>query len=366
MSPPNGAGRPGSDSETAAHQNPLPEDGSHPTEFAQEERLAALVEYFDTFFGNDDGSGFLHNAVGKDPYLTDKGNYKFGDWKQYAFKWPAEDHEAAILQAVLDEALVGDVYVCPYLMAGTRRAKHCSMTRRFVHTEVDGQLDYDKVGALGGLAVASGSPGHSHVYVPLTESVSFAHHEQLCRALRDYLGAKDAKVCDNDLLRPPGTLNHKPRVYGGEPVPVVWLIRPDGVGVDPQELAGLLGVELTDTPPAPKPKAKSQSKSRDGASSASGDDVEPFDLLRYPLVRRALATVSDPPDRSVDTMRVIGACARNGLNEGNARWAVAQREDLAERLFDERHDDDVARCWRKAEDSREGDERRGIFRRRGW
>jgi hypothetical protein len=50
-------------------------------------------------------------------------------------------------------------------------------------------------------------------------------HRALCEGLRDYLGG-DNKIRDNDLLRPPGTLNHKPAAKGGEPAPVEWLVRP--------------------------------------------------------------------------------------------------------------------------------------------
>ncbi|MGB0972436.1 MAG: hypothetical protein ACPGVG_15980 [Mycobacterium sp.] len=50
-------------------------------------------------------------------------------------------------------------------------------------------------------------------------------------ALRDHLGG-DSKISDNDLQRPPGTLNHKPTMAGGEPTSVRWLIEPDGTRVD--------------------------------------------------------------------------------------------------------------------------------------
>lgn len=77
----------------------------------------------------------------------------------------------------------------------------------------------------------------------LTESVPLQQHEVLCRGLRDYLGVRDAKVSDNDVLRPPGTLNHKGRPRGSESTPVEWLIRPTGDRIDPHKLAELLGIE---------------------------------------------------------------------------------------------------------------------------
>jgi hypothetical protein len=151
------------------------------------------------------------------------------------------------------------------------------------------------------------------------------------------------------VLRVPGTYNFKPTADDpqADPLPVTWAVRPNGVRADPEESAGLLGVELTDEPPAPKAKSRSKSREVGGkppAGAAAAFEMEPFNLLRYPQVRWALAKVTG--NRSNDTMHVVGACARAGLTEANARWAVAQREDLAGRL-DQRHDDDVARCFGK-------------------
>jgi hypothetical protein len=100
-----------------------------------------------------------------------------------------------------------------------------AVTHQLVHNDVDGDPNLDKVRAIGGFVVASGTPGHVHVYVPLTEPVPAHWHRALCEGLRDYLGGDD-KIADNDLLRPPGTLNHKQVPKGGEPVPVEWLVRP--------------------------------------------------------------------------------------------------------------------------------------------
>ena len=47
-------------------------------------------------------------------------------------------------------------------------------------------------------------------------------------------------------------------------------------------------------------------------------------------------------------MRVVGACRDAGLTLEQTRGVVARRSDLAGRL-DERADDDVARCWERAE-----------------
>ena len=118
-------------------------------------------------------------------------------------------------------ARLGDVYVCPYLMHGRKRAKGDAASRKLVHSDVDdGRLDLAVVRELGGFAIGSGTPGNGHVYVLLTHVVMPAQHELLRKGLAAYLGGDMAKISDNDLLRPPGTFNFKPTVAGGKPAPV--------------------------------------------------------------------------------------------------------------------------------------------------
>jgi len=102
--------------------------------------------------------------------------------------------------------------------------------------------------------------------------------------------------------------------------------------MEPHALAQILGVDLTQATTTTRP------------TSAAAAEIEPFDLSNYPLVRAALD--NDTADRSVDTMRVVGACKDSGLTLGQTRWAVRTRTDLAQRL-DSRRDDDVQACWDK-------------------
>ncbi|GAA1987166.1 hypothetical protein GCM10009817_30840 [Terrabacter lapilli] len=290
---------------------------------------SAVASYLDAVFGESDGRA--HLAVGSGQRLED-GKLRFRSWVQSSFAWPAE--RDLLARNVAQEAAAGaDVYLCPYLMAGSGRAKGAAVERRKVHADVDGQLDLDRVDRLSGYAVASGSAGHGHVYVDLDRPVPAAHHEALCRALGRYLGDADAKISDNDLLRPPGTWNHK----AAPPRAVAWRRKPTGIAWDPELLAQALGVALP-SPDLPQ------------ALSTPMAAAEPVDLDTLPArVRDALALVSG--DRSTDTMRVVGACHDTGLTLAQTRGVVADRADLAERLAS-RHDDDVLRCWLKATDSR--------------
>jgi putative DNA primase/helicase len=296
----------------------------------------ALRYYLHACYG--DGTGVLVLGVGSDPHLTANGKVKHRHWSESTkFDWPNEADKA--VRAIIQAAAMDDAYVCPYLMRTNKRAKGNAVTRMLVHADVDnGSLDADKVQSLGGFAIASGTPGNGHAYVPLMQPVSPEQHEALCRGLGAYLGAADAKVSDNDVLRPPGTFNYKPTVHGGEPVPVTWLVPFDGTRVDPETLALQLVVNL-------------DVSNVTNTHGEVGTGVEPVKLDGHPRVHDAIKKVTG--DRSVDTSRIVGACVDAYLSVAQTRWCVAQRQDLQTRLDEERHDDDVLRLWVKLTEDRQ-------------
>jgi hypothetical protein len=185
--------------------------------------LADIGAYLDVAL-DPTAEGFLIVVVGVDPYLDDNGKYKHGRRKEYPRPWPTDADTVA--GDILAMAAKGDVFVCPYILTGPARNKGTAVSRKLVHADVDDNLDLEKVRELCGFAVYSGTRGHAHGYVPLTESVTVPQHEALCRGLGRYLGADDAKISDNDLLRPPGTRNFKSTVTGGQPTAVEWAVRP--------------------------------------------------------------------------------------------------------------------------------------------
>jgi hypothetical protein len=56
------------------------------------------------------------------------------------------------------------------------------------------KLDLDRVCTVNGFAIASGTPGHGHVYVPVTEDLTVAEYVALCRGLVGYFGGDPGKI----------------------------------------------------------------------------------------------------------------------------------------------------------------------------
>lgn len=340
-----------SDSDASARRGINGEDG------AQHD----LLDYLNACRA-DGAAGYVHVGVGYGPHFNDEGKYVHDRFEPKAFAFPDEAEKA--VELILRVSKTADVWISPNLFRHdwivedgkrkTGRHKGGAVSLVTVHADIDGQLDIEKIKSIdGALAVASGSPGHAHVYVRLSESITSGQHDVLSRGLGSYLGNADAKYSDNDLLRPPGTLNHKAAVAGGEPTPVAWLLKPTGAQAHPRVLADILGVDLDVTEiSADNAPTKTTTKARGQAATSTLAKVEKFDLTTY--VEVGAVVKRDSGDRSADTFGVVSACFTAGLTLEQTRWAVSESDRLAERL-DERNDDDVLACWLKVVDSRQAE-----------
>lgn len=294
--------------------------------------MSALRKYVLAVFG--DAKGYAHLGIGSGAEVNTTGKYRHAKWREVAFSMPEERNR---LLSTIRRHTKSDAYLSPYLTTGRDRTKGTAVSRALVHADIDGVVSVQKVQELGGFAVNSGTPGHAHVYVALTESVTAVVHTALCRGLGDYLGDADAKISDNDQLRPPETLNHKAEAFGtGEATPVEFVVEPTGDKMSPSELAIKLNVTL--------PIVTTSS------TGAAPIPVVNIDHSRLPAsVRAAVEEITG--DRSIDTMRIIAACFDAGHTLAETRAIVNSRDDLAERLHG-RTDDDVRVCWDKAVDFR--------------
>jgi hypothetical protein len=297
--------------------------------------------FLNALFGQEEG--YVHLAVGRDAMLDQAGKYRHRRWHQSSFQWPQNaDGAVDFMDGVLAEPGYNDLYVCPNLLTTKKRLKGTAASRRLLHADADDGADLSKVGALGGFAVASGSEGHTQVYVPVARDTTNLEYDALQHGMRAYFNG-DNKVSDNDLLRPVGSFNHKAVVLHGlsEPYSAEWMAKPTAVPMEPDVVAGVLGIEL---PPFEGAAAQANPAKSSGSSGprALQPDEEAFDLNLYPEVQKAIEKVSN--DRRVDTHRVVNASFQAGLQLRQIRWAVNRRADLRDRL-DERCDDDVARIF---------------------
>lgn len=252
------------------------------------------------------------------------------------FNWPAQADEMvrAIGMADYEE----DVWFAAHLSSDTNsRSKGSSVERLRLHADIDRDLtgeDRQKIAQLGAWTVQSGSAGHAHVYVELDQSVSLEEYERLQGALAFYLDADKSKVRDNDLLRIPGTTNHKPAPKGG---PVLMGLPYEKATVwSPALLATIL------------PVAQIIQQKTELITSGS-ITPEPIPALLPAGVEFSINSQTN--DRSQDTYALICEAAKANLTIGQTLSLVLSVPALAARYQEKGiqfRDSELHRIWAKA------------------
>jgi hypothetical protein len=148
-------------------------------------------------------------------------------FKAKAYGWPTDADR--LIEELLSEALVADIYVCPLLRDKPNRRKADShpLMGRYAWMDADGWDDERQALLLSTglevLTVGSGGPkGGRHLYVDLTQDFPGAVVAEWSRRLAKGFHT-DTYGGDNKLLRLPGTFNHKGRAAGGSSGAVRWL-----------------------------------------------------------------------------------------------------------------------------------------------
>lgn len=259
------------------------------------DRVAAARAWLGEFYGDGAGAVRLGLLTAGKPWDELRPGFRAG-------RGPFLDTDHTTMLDALARSVVAcadgghDVFACPYLHE-TGRSKGGAVARRHLHADIDGGgLDAERlarVRAVGGLLVASGSVAddgvtpRGHVYVRLAESVPVHAHEALCHALGQMIGGADhdtGKTTDENMLRPAGTLNHKPE-NGPDPRPVRWLIGPDDDAVrtwEPEMLARVLGLSWPVPEPADDPApvvAAADAEAGDRTPPAVGSTARRLDGL---------------------------------------------------------------------------------------
>jgi hypothetical protein len=248
-----------------------------------------------------------------------------------------------MVQRAVDESRCGCVYFSAHLMYADRTNWMSVTPRTRLHAEVDHDLDEELIEELGAAVVGSGTPGHRHLHLELTESVTVAEYKVLIEALRGHLGG-DSKIRDSDMLRIPGSLNFKttpPRL-------VRWTRRAD-TAWEPEKLAAHLGVVLHTPPPVPGSAGVPVSV---GSTAAPTIPTTPAPAPLPEGVQHAIDTPplkeDGTPDRNRWQFAVVKACMSDGLDAGQTASVVLSVPELAQRLAD-RGDGhrDLLDCWEK-------------------
>lgn len=301
----------------------------------------SIAQFIDTCFTDD--AGWLHIASGIARLKDDgiKVDHRGFTPERFDMSVPGNREEA--VQRIATLAPTHDVWMAPYPLSGEKRHEETAVSLRRVHTDVDGGgLDLGKVEALGAWFVESGSVGNGHVYVEVDRELTYAEHQGLCRALAAHLGG-DSKYRDNDLLRIPGTFNHKSAARGeGDPRPTRFGIEPKGATAhSPEALAQLLGTDLQSAITTAKARSVSTRVRRD---SGEWGEVEEMELGAYVTDAWVLKALEWDGDRSGGISYVVNQCVRAGLSLPQTRGIVRRREDFVAKLDGYSHDD-VEGCY---------------------
>jgi hypothetical protein len=228
----------------------------------------------------------------------------------HGFEWPRE--RELLIREIARADAESDVWFAVHLSEDAdSRSRGNARERRRLHADLDHVItpeDARKIAQLRAWAVQSGTLGHLHVYVELDRSLDQANYELLEESLAAYFGG-DRKTRDNDLLRIPGTHNHKT----DPPNPVRWDGRVSDKKWNPEELLRIL----------PRVQAKTSADDCD-------DAITPEPAI---LPRSVLDVLAEPSggDRSAKTPRIVNACKAAGLNKQQTLFAVLGDPEQAQR-----------------------------------
>lgn len=135
-------------------------------------------------------------------------------WHQHFFEWPSQRTE--VLTFIETNTPTLEVYVAPSIFTAKKATKQHVKGSHYVWLELDPEgMPIPSPENLPhgipapSIRVKSGGPGHEHWYWALEEFSDLGTVEKINRGLTYALGADTSGWDGNQVLRPPGTLNHK-------------------------------------------------------------------------------------------------------------------------------------------------------------
>jgi AAA domain/RepB DNA-primase from phage plasmid len=167
-----------------------------------ENSISEVHDFLDFLFG--DSTGYIYV-----PYrVVNKGAFT-----QQFYQWPEQKGEAA--DWILGNTTTHEVYVAPAMFTIADSRKEFFKSTRTVWCEFDGPVPVQlKELPQPSVRIASGGPGHEHWYWTLAQATngelrSATDIESVNRAITYTFGADSSGWDCNQVLRAPGTLNHK-------------------------------------------------------------------------------------------------------------------------------------------------------------
>lgn len=241
-------------------------------------------------------------------------------WKQHFFTWP--NQQTDLVRFTLSNRARKDVYIAPAMFREKQATKEFVIGANVIWAEFDDAPSLPEGVPNPTCRIASGGDGHEHWYWKLQELLNSDQLDIVNRALAYHLDADPSGWDSTQVLRPPGTFNHKRKRE-------TTLIQNSRV---------VLSVALFGNIPEPPLK-------QDIEEPQYIPPVEEV-VMKYPMpkVVRDLFSSHDPSDRSDALMSLGYHCAELGMAKfeilsmiinADERWGKFKgRDDRMRRLLE--------------------------------
>ena len=283
---------------------PIPQEGHLARELGVD--LARLPSLWDAIYGQQQGYIALLSGLRVDRRLVEPRNA--------FYRWPHDGRSAA--RWVRGQAERGrELYHCAHLLGATRRRKEDALPLASLYADVDqGEI---RAGVREPTLVVESSPGKLQAYWRLTEPVAPLVGEELNRRLAYALGADPSGWDLTQLLRVPGTRNHK---YPD--APLVRVLSLSAARYEPALFAGL--------PPAPARERTRQPERRVLPRSVMSRAEPPVKLSRPGLAvwsgQDVKYTLEGRVDRSASLLRIARVLYEAGMESQAIVVALVERD----------------------------------------
>jgi hypothetical protein len=285
---------------------------------------------------------YVHLCFGLGQYL-DEGKVRYSQWEQQAYRWPTDHLE--VLWAVHERSRTEHVFFtpCPHL-SPARKGFEPAPYLRWCWWDIDHCTEEQRAKAHllaqpGGMIISSGrGPNHLHLYARLSEPTPAPVVAELNRRGVKLLGADASPSALNGLLRPAGSINHKP-VLEGRPAGLVGLMIDHKVGAEGWTVSDLdrLFPDIQRRPPSPASSPLVADRFAQGVTPVNG---------WTPGMRTLIRRTPAPMQRSAHHYAITAAAFENGYTLENAIAACEENTSIASK-YGPRLAEETRRIWEK-------------------